>query len=213
MEKRAAGDASLEALQGTAERLYTQIVLAANNERIPPPWTPFRFLRYLRWAWLVEGGAQHFSRQVDFYRAAVIRRLREGSRPVFPAVTPRRDPARRHRSSTCSRTTAAVAPANCSSQAPPRRPRSQPRGGLRPADAGHRRHVAPVPAGHLPARSGRARRPDQPRPDPLALLQLRQGDPVGRSEAHPGRILQRSSSFSGTLTFLAESGHPQLEPS
>jgi len=84
MEKRAAGEASLEALRGTAERLYTQIVLAANNERLPPPWTPTRFFRYLRWAWLIEGGAQHFSRQVDFYRAAVIRRLREGSRPSFP---------------------------------------------------------------------------------------------------------------------------------
>jgi len=84
MEKRAAGDASLEALKGTAERLYTEIVIAANNERIPPPWTPFRFTRYLRWAWLVEGAAQHFSRQVDLYRAAVIRRLREGSRPTFP---------------------------------------------------------------------------------------------------------------------------------
>ncbi|MBK8294861.1 MAG: hypothetical protein IPK93_08900 [Solirubrobacterales bacterium] len=84
MEKRAAGDASLEALKGTAERLYTEIVIAANNERIPPPWTPFRFTRYLRWAWLVEGAAQHFSRQVDLYRAAVIRRLREGSRPAFP---------------------------------------------------------------------------------------------------------------------------------
>ncbi|MGA7436254.1 MAG: hypothetical protein WBW44_11670 [Solirubrobacterales bacterium] len=84
MAKRSAGEASLEALRGTAERLYTQIVLAANNERLPPPWTPTRFLRYLRWAWLVEGGAQHFSRQVDFYRAAVIRRLREGSRPSFP---------------------------------------------------------------------------------------------------------------------------------
>ena len=84
MAKRAAGEASMEALRGTAERLYTQIVLAANNESIPPPWTPTRFFRYLRWAWLVEGGGQHFARQVDFYRAAVIRRLREGSRPTFP---------------------------------------------------------------------------------------------------------------------------------
>ena len=84
MEKRAAGEASLEALKGTAERLYTQIVIATNNGAIPPPWTPRRFLRYLSWAWLVEGSAQHFSRQVDLYRAAVIRRLREGSRPSFP---------------------------------------------------------------------------------------------------------------------------------
>ncbi len=84
MAKRAAGEASMEALKGTAERLYTQIVVAANNEAIPPPWTPGRFFRYLGWAWLVEGSAQHFSRQVDLYRAAVIRRLREGSRPSFP---------------------------------------------------------------------------------------------------------------------------------
>ncbi|MEX0620932.1 MAG: hypothetical protein WD181_05055 [Solirubrobacterales bacterium] len=84
MEKRAAGEASLEALKGTAERLYTQIVVAGNNGSIPPPWTPKRFLRYLEWSWLVEGSAQHFSRQVDLYRAAVIRRLREGSRPSFP---------------------------------------------------------------------------------------------------------------------------------
>ncbi|MCO5315945.1 MAG: hypothetical protein M9938_07275 [Solirubrobacterales bacterium] len=82
--RRAAGEASLEALRGTAERLYTQIVLAANNDSIPPPWTPSRFFRYLNWAWLVQGGAQHFSRQVDYFRAAVIRRLREGSRPSFP---------------------------------------------------------------------------------------------------------------------------------
>jgi hypothetical protein len=84
MAKRAAGEASLEALKGTAERLYAQIVVSANNGALPPPWTPGRFLRYLSWAWLVEGSAQHFSRQVDLYRAAVIRRLREGSRPSFP---------------------------------------------------------------------------------------------------------------------------------
>ena len=51
---------------------------------MPPSWTPRRFARYLRWAWLVEGGAQYFSRQVGLYRAAVIRRLRESSRPSFP---------------------------------------------------------------------------------------------------------------------------------
>jgi hypothetical protein len=84
MEKRAAGEASFEALKGTAERLYTQIVVAANNGSLPPPWTPGRFLRYTQWAWLIEGSAQYFARQVDLYRAAVIRRLREGSRPSFP---------------------------------------------------------------------------------------------------------------------------------
>jgi hypothetical protein len=84
MDRRAAGEDSLEALRGTAERLYAQLVVAANNPELPPSWTPRRFGRYLRWAWLVEGGAQYFSRQVALYRAAVIRRLREGSRPAFP---------------------------------------------------------------------------------------------------------------------------------
>jgi hypothetical protein len=72
MERRAAGDDSYEALRGTAERLYAQMVVAANNTALPPSWTPRRFGRYLRWAWLVEGGAQYFSRQVGLYRAAVI---------------------------------------------------------------------------------------------------------------------------------------------
>ena len=37
MERRAAGDDSLEALRGTAERLYAQLVVAANNTALPPP--------------------------------------------------------------------------------------------------------------------------------------------------------------------------------
>src|SRR3954451_24738205 len=84
MERRAGGEDSREALRGTAERLYAQLVIAANNSELPPSWTPRRFVRYLRWAWLVEGGAQYFSRQVGLYRAAVIRRLRESARPAFP---------------------------------------------------------------------------------------------------------------------------------
>jgi hypothetical protein len=84
MERRAAGEDSKEALLGTAERLYAQLVIAANNVALPPSWTPRRFARYLGWAWLVEGGAQYFARQVGLYRAAVIRRLRESARPSFP---------------------------------------------------------------------------------------------------------------------------------
>jgi hypothetical protein len=83
-ERRAAGEDSLTALRGTAERLYTQLVLAANNDQLPPVWTPRRFLAYLRWAWLVEGGAVYFSGQSSLFRAAVITRLREGDRPRFP---------------------------------------------------------------------------------------------------------------------------------
>jgi hypothetical protein len=84
LERRAAGEDSLEALRGTAERLYAQLVVAVNNPDLPPSWTPRRFARYLRWTWLVEGAAQYFARQVGLYRAAVIRRLRESSRPAFP---------------------------------------------------------------------------------------------------------------------------------
>jgi hypothetical protein len=84
MERRAGGEDSARALLGTAERVYCQLVLAANNDRLPPMWTPRRFLTYLRWAWLYEGAAQYFSGQVSLYRPAVITRLREGDRPKFP---------------------------------------------------------------------------------------------------------------------------------
>jgi hypothetical protein len=84
MERRSAGEDSLRALRGTAERMYCQIVLAANNTPLPPMWTPRRFFTYLRWAWLIEGAAQYFAGQTSFYRAAVITRLREGERPAFP---------------------------------------------------------------------------------------------------------------------------------
>jgi hypothetical protein len=83
-DRRAAGDDSRRALRGTAQRLYTQIVLASNNHRLPPPWGPRRFGRYLRWAWLIEGGAQYFASQVPLFRAAMVRRMREGGRPAFP---------------------------------------------------------------------------------------------------------------------------------
>ncbi|MDP9228719.1 MAG: hypothetical protein M3M99_06635 [Actinomycetota bacterium] len=84
MERRAGGEDSLRALRGTAERMYCHLVLAANNERLPPMWTPVHFITYLRWAWLIEGAAQYFSGQISMFRPAVITRLREGERPRFP---------------------------------------------------------------------------------------------------------------------------------
>ena len=95
-DRRAAGEDSLPALRGTAERLYAQIVLAANNERLPPPWGPRRFARYVRWAWLIEGGAQYFTGQTSLFRAAVNTRMREGRAALVPALGPRRDHPRRH---------------------------------------------------------------------------------------------------------------------
>ena len=84
LERRAGGPDSLRALLGTSERLYAHLVLAANNDRIPPPWGPRSFGRYLRWAWLIEGGAQYYAGQHASFRAAVLRRLNEGPRPSFP---------------------------------------------------------------------------------------------------------------------------------
>lgn len=84
LDRRAAGEDSRRALRGTARRLYAQLVLAANNDRMPPPWGPRRFSRYLRWAWLVEGGAQYFAGQSTSFRTAVLRRLIEGPEPSFP---------------------------------------------------------------------------------------------------------------------------------
>ena len=83
-DQRAGGEDSERALRGTAERMYAIVVLAANNPDLPPLWTPRRFLRYLRWAWLIEGGAQSFAGQVPLFRPAVINRLRVGPPPSFP---------------------------------------------------------------------------------------------------------------------------------
>src|SRR3954470_8977790 len=84
LDRRAAGEDSLAALRGTAERLYVQIVVGANNDRLPPPWGPRRFLRYLRWTWLIEGAAQYYADQVPLFRAAVSTRLRDRRPPAFP---------------------------------------------------------------------------------------------------------------------------------
>ena len=82
--KRAAGADSQRALLGTAGRLYAQLVLATNNDGIPPPWGLRGFNRYLRWAWMIEGGAQYFAGQVPLFRGAVARRVAEGRPPSFP---------------------------------------------------------------------------------------------------------------------------------
>jgi len=84
LDRRAAGEDSLSALRGIAERLYVQVVVGANNNRLPPPWGPRRFLRYLQWTWLIEGAAQYYAGQVPLFRAAVSTRLREQKPPAFP---------------------------------------------------------------------------------------------------------------------------------
>jgi len=64
--------------------LYTQLALGASSERLPPPFRPATFVRYVRWAWLAAGAAQYFSGQTAFARPAIARRLREGAEPSFP---------------------------------------------------------------------------------------------------------------------------------
>src|SRR3954454_1962875 len=75
---------SLEALRLTPLHEYAHVVVGVNNGRLPPPFTPPRFLRYVSWAWLCEGAAAYFSRQARFLRGAIARRLDEGGRPSFP---------------------------------------------------------------------------------------------------------------------------------
>jgi hypothetical protein len=64
--------------------LYAQLVVGANNSRLPPPFRMASFGRYVRWAWLQAGAAQWFSGQTAYVRPAIARRLREGPEPDFP---------------------------------------------------------------------------------------------------------------------------------
>jgi len=79
---------SREMLLLTPGALYAQLVIAANNPRLPPPFGPASFVRYLRWAWLAAGAAQFFSGQTSYARPAIARRLREGEVPRFPPGVP-----------------------------------------------------------------------------------------------------------------------------
>ena len=85
LEKRASAVAgSLEALLLTPRHEYSHLVLGANNPDLPPPFSVARFRQYVRWAWLCEGAAAWLSGQTPLFRAAIVRRMREGGRPQFP---------------------------------------------------------------------------------------------------------------------------------
>jgi hypothetical protein len=64
--------------------LYVQLVVGANNPRLPPPIRPGTLPRYVRWAWLSAGAGQLLSGQTAHARPAIARRLREGPEPEFP---------------------------------------------------------------------------------------------------------------------------------
>ena len=59
-------------------------MLGANNPDLPPPFSIARFRQYVRWAWLAEGASAWLSGQTPMFRAAIVRRMREGGRPEFP---------------------------------------------------------------------------------------------------------------------------------
>jgi hypothetical protein len=83
LERRASAvPDSRDMLMMTPAALYAQLVIAANNRRLPPPLRP----RHARWAWLIWGAAAHFSGQNVFARPAIARRLRDQPAPRFPPV-------------------------------------------------------------------------------------------------------------------------------
>jgi hypothetical protein len=85
LDRRASNVAgSREALLLTPRHEYSHVVLGANNPDLPPPFSVDRFRRYVRWAWLCEGAAAWLSGQTPLFRAAIVRRMREGARPEFP---------------------------------------------------------------------------------------------------------------------------------
>jgi hypothetical protein len=85
LAERASGvEGSREVLMLTPAALYAQLVVAANNTALPPPWTVRAFRRWLRWSWLAQGAAQFFSGQTAWLRPAIAVRLREGPPPEFP---------------------------------------------------------------------------------------------------------------------------------
>ena len=85
LERRASAvPGSSEALLLTPRHEYAHLVLGANNPDLPPPFSIARFRQYVRWAWLCEGAAAWLAGQTPLFRAAIVRRMREGGRPEFP---------------------------------------------------------------------------------------------------------------------------------
>ena len=96
-------EGSLELLMLAPAALLARRYVAANHKGMPPPLGPRRLVRWLRWAWLLEGAAQYFSGQVAHVRPAVTRRMREGGDAVVPARPRATRRCWAGASSTCSR--------------------------------------------------------------------------------------------------------------
>ena len=81
----------------TAERLYAQLVARRQQRRsCRRPGGRGASLRYLRWAWLIEGAAQYFSGQIPLFRAGGDPPHARGQAARLPALGARRDHPRRH---------------------------------------------------------------------------------------------------------------------
>ncbi len=83
-ERAASVEGSGEMLLLTPAALYVQLVVAACNPDLPPPWSPRSTVSAARWAWLPAGSAQWFSGQTALAGPAIARRLRASGRPQFP---------------------------------------------------------------------------------------------------------------------------------
>ena len=147
LDRRAAGEDSRDALRGTAERLYAQIVIAANNDSCRRRGGRAGFCA------LPALGVAGRGRRAVLRRpgAAVPRRGQHPDAPGQAARPSRPRPATRSssaaRSSTCSSASAAATPARswsrgCTARAPQRQPRAR----LRRAARRDRAGLAPLPA-------------------------------------------------------------------
>jgi hypothetical protein len=83
-ERASSVPGSREAIQLAPLHEYAHLVVGANNPRLPPPFNPGSFRRYVGWAWLCEGAASWLSGQSKFLAPAIARRMHEGGKPAFP---------------------------------------------------------------------------------------------------------------------------------
>jgi hypothetical protein len=83
LRRRASGAGSARALALTPRRAYTLLVVASRTPTFPPPYRRASLGALARLAWVLEGAAAHFSRQVPQLGGALTRRLR-GPEPALP---------------------------------------------------------------------------------------------------------------------------------
>ena len=97
LERRASKvPGSREALLLSPLHEYSHLVIGANNPDLPPPFSPAAFRRYVRWAWLCEGGAVWLSGQTPVPAARHRPPTPRGRPPRVPAHSARRHAPRWH---------------------------------------------------------------------------------------------------------------------